>query len=75
MQQIVLWSALFLIISFWILGYLYIRTQDEIKQHESELSLLKTRLEHRNKGLLAEEEKLRNKIKELHAQLQEINEN
>jgi coenzyme F420-reducing hydrogenase delta subunit len=75
MQQIVLWSALFLIISFWILGYLYIRTQDEIKQHESELSLLKTRLEHRKKGLLAEEEKLRNKIKELHAQLQEINEN
>lgn len=75
MQQIIFWTALFLIISFWILGYLYIRTQDEIKQHESELSLLKTRLEHRKKGLLAEEEKLRNKIKELHAQLQEINEN
>jgi len=75
MQQIIFWTALFLIISFWILGYLYIRTQDEIKQHESELSLLKTRLEHRKKGLLAEEERLRNKIKELHAQLQEINEN
>jgi predicted nucleic acid-binding Zn-ribbon protein len=75
MQHIILWTALFLIISFWVLGYLYVRTQDEIKQHESELSLLKTRLEHRKKGLLAEEEKLRNKIKELHDQLQEINEN
>lgn len=63
-----------MIVSFWILGYLYIKTQDEIKQHESELSLLQTRLEHRKKGLLAEEERIRAKIKELHAQLQELSE-
>lgn len=72
MQLFIFWTSLFAIISFWLLGYIYIRTQDEIKQHENEYSLLQTRLEHRKKGLQAEERRLKARIKELHDQLQEM---
>ncbi len=75
MQIFIFWTALFAVISFWIVGYVYIKTQDEIKQHESELSLLQTRLEHRKKGLREQESNLQEEIKRLSEQIQQQEQN
>ncbi|WP_028575239.1 hypothetical protein [Desulfonatronovibrio hydrogenovorans] len=70
-MNLLLWAALLIILSFWVLGYVYVKLCGDIAAKEHKVSMTRTKLKHQIAGLEREKAKLDEKIQEL---IQEMDE-
>ncbi|MCA1743886.1 MAG: hypothetical protein ABR542_02640 [Desulfonatronovibrio sp.] len=68
-----LWTALLIVISFWILGYFYIKMKGDITAREHKLSMIKTKMKHKMAGLEKEKQKIEESIQKIAKEMDEHN--
>lgn len=60
-----LWTALLIVISFWVLGYYYIKMHGDITAKEHKLSMTRTKMKHKMAGLEKEKQKIEENIQKM----------
>ncbi len=78
-MNIIYWALCLILISFWVLGYYYIKFYGEVAAQEHRVSIARTKLKHQIAGLEKEKEKLdrniESMVQEIDKYRQEINQN
>ncbi|RQD56918.1 MAG: hypothetical protein D5R98_09335 [Desulfonatronovibrio sp. MSAO_Bac4] len=57
-MNLLIWAALLIILSFWILGYFYVKMHGDITAREHKLSMTRTKMKHQMAGLESQKKKL-----------------
>lgn len=59
------WTALLIILSFWIIGYYYVDFYGDVSAKEHKVSMAQTKHKHKMAGLEKEKKRLEESIQEL----------
>ncbi|WP_045215721.1 hypothetical protein [Desulfonatronovibrio magnus] len=57
-MNLLIWAALLIILSFWIIGYFYVKMHGDITAREHKLSMTRTKMKHQMAGLESQKKKL-----------------
>ncbi|SDN48307.1 hypothetical protein SAMN04488516_102268 [Desulfonauticus submarinus] len=73
MNFILYFILLLAIISFWVIGFIYIKKQNQILAKENELAILKAKTRYKTQTLEQQKKQLQAKLKDIQKKLKQIN--
>ncbi|MFW5730994.1 MAG: hypothetical protein ACOCV7_05035 [Desulfonatronovibrionaceae bacterium] len=70
-MNFLVWTALLLILSFWVLGYYYVKMYGDVSAREHKVTMAKSRMRHQMAGLESQKKKLDESIEKINQELEQ----